>query len=39
VELPIPAELHTPALVDLCFAHFRKMLPLHQWLLAITGQT
>lgn len=39
VELPIPAEMHSPSLADFCFNHFNKMLPLHQWLLALTRQT
>jgi len=38
VELQIPAQLHTPDLADFCFDHFKKMLPLHQWLLALTRQ-
>lgn len=28
----IPAELHSPALVDYCLEKFKAMLPLHQWL-------
>lgn len=36
VELPIPAELFTDTLVDLCFDHYKKMNPLHRWLLALT---
>ncbi len=33
---PLPAEVHGPALVTLCMKHFRKLLPLHHWLLALT---
>jgi uncharacterized protein (TIGR02453 family) len=32
LEIPIPAELHSPALVDYCFSKFKPMEPLHQWL-------
>lgn len=33
----IPAELHSPALIDCCFEKFKVMLPLHQWLVKLTG--
>jgi uncharacterized protein (TIGR02453 family) len=36
VELPISDDLFSERLVDLCFAHYQKMLPLHRWLLALT---
>jgi uncharacterized protein (TIGR02453 family) len=32
VETPLPAELHSPALVDYCLKKFRPMEPLHRWL-------
>jgi uncharacterized protein (TIGR02453 family) len=35
---PHPAELHTPAFVDVCFAHFARMNPLHSWLVAMQGR-
>ncbi len=35
VELP-SENLLTESLVDLCFEHYRHMLPLHSWLLALT---
>ncbi len=31
-EVPIPAELHSPALIDYCFDRFKPMEPLHRWL-------
>jgi uncharacterized protein (TIGR02453 family) len=31
-ETPIPAELHSPALVDYCFDRYKPMEPLHRWL-------
>lgn len=31
-ELPIPAELHTPAIIDYCLEKFKPMQPLHRWL-------
>jgi uncharacterized protein (TIGR02453 family) len=31
-EIPIPAELHSTALVDYCFDRFKPMEPLHRWL-------
>jgi uncharacterized protein (TIGR02453 family) len=36
VELPVSAELFSEGLVDLCFEHYQKMLPLHRWLLDLT---
>jgi uncharacterized protein (TIGR02453 family) len=36
-EVPIPAELHSPDLVDFCFARFKPMEPLHRWLSAMIG--
>jgi uncharacterized protein (TIGR02453 family) len=35
-ELPVPPELFTPGLLDLCYEAFQEMLPLHRWLLALT---
>jgi uncharacterized protein (TIGR02453 family) len=31
----IPAELHSPALVDYCFEKFKVMKPLHEWLVKL----
>jgi len=36
-EVPIPAELHTPALIDYCWERFKPMEPLHRWLTALVG--
>lgn len=36
VEMAISKELYSQGLVDLCFEHYKKMLPLHRWLLALT---
>ena len=36
VDCPIPPEVFSAGLVDFCFGHFRNMLPLHRWLLALT---
>jgi uncharacterized protein (TIGR02453 family) len=36
VEMPVSEVLLTADLVELCFDHYKKMLPLHQWLLALT---
>jgi uncharacterized protein (TIGR02453 family) len=36
VELPVSEELFSEGLVDLCFDHYKKMLPLHHWLLDLT---
>ena len=36
LESKIPDELYSPALVDFCFEHYKKMLPIHQWLVAMT---
>ncbi len=35
---PVPAQAHSAALVQLCTDHFRKLLPLHRWLVALTGR-
>ncbi len=36
IELPVPADLFSNKLLDLCFEHYKKMAPLHRWLLALT---
>ncbi|TFG79336.1 MAG: DUF2461 domain-containing protein, partial [Chrysiogenales bacterium] len=36
-ETPIPAELHSPALIDYCWKKFKPMEPLHRWLTAMIG--
>lgn len=36
VELAVSEGLFSGGLVDLCFDHYKKMLPLHLWLLALT---
>ena len=36
-ETPIPAELHSPALIDYCWEKFKPMEPLHRWLTAMVG--
>lgn len=35
---PTPAEVHSAKLVGLCRDHFKKMLPLHRWLVSLTQQ-
>jgi len=37
IEAPIPAELHSPALVDYCWEKFKPMEPLHRWLSELAG--
>ena len=37
LEIPIPAEIHSPDLVDFCFARFKPIEPLHRWLTAMVG--
>lgn len=32
LEGPIPDEFYAVDLIDICFEHFRKMAPLHNWL-------
>lgn len=32
VEQAVPAELHSPALVDWCFERYERLAPLHRWL-------
>lgn len=36
-EGPVPAELHSPALIDYCWERFKPMEPLHRWLAALVG--
>lgn len=31
-EGPVPAELHSPAIIEFCFEKFAFMAPLHRWL-------
>jgi uncharacterized protein (TIGR02453 family) len=32
IDLPLPAELHSEKVVDLCLKHWKAMSPLHLWL-------
>ncbi len=36
LETKIPPEFYTPELADWCLPHYKAMLPLHKWLLALT---
>ena len=36
VELLVITELFSEGLVDLCFDHYKNMVPLHHWLLALS---
>jgi len=36
-EAPVPAELHSPALIDYCWERFKPMEPLHRWLATLVG--
>jgi uncharacterized protein (TIGR02453 family) len=36
LELPVSEDLFSGVLVELCFDHYKTMLPLHRWLLALT---
>jgi uncharacterized protein (TIGR02453 family) len=36
-ETPLPAELHSPALVDYCLEKYKPMAPLHRWLTKLVG--
>jgi len=36
LETKVPKEFYSAALVDYCFEHYRRLLPLHKWLLAFT---
>jgi hypothetical protein len=36
VELPVSEKLFSEGLVDLCIDHYKRMLPLHLWLLDLT---
>lgn len=38
-DSPHPSELGGPAFVDVCFAHFARMSPLHAWLVAMHQQS
>jgi uncharacterized protein (TIGR02453 family) len=37
-EEPTPAALHGPDIVDHCFDVYRKMLPVHEWLLGMAAR-
>ena len=34
----LPLALHSSELLDLCFDYYRKLLPLHEWLVALLGR-
>ncbi len=36
IETPIIKDFYTPKIIDYCFEHFKNMLPIHKWLLAMT---
>jgi uncharacterized protein (TIGR02453 family) len=36
-EGPVPAELHSPALVEFCWRKYKPMEPLHRWLVTLTS--
>lgn len=36
IEMPIPPVFHEPGFPAFCANHYRKMLPLHAWLLELT---
>jgi len=36
VTTKIPKELYSSAIIDYCFARYKKMDPLHKWLVALT---
>jgi uncharacterized protein (TIGR02453 family) len=36
-EAPVPADLHSPALVDYCFERYKPMEPLHRWLVNLVS--
>jgi uncharacterized protein (TIGR02453 family) len=36
-EGPLPAELHSPALVEFCWKKFKPMEPLHRWLAGLAA--
>jgi uncharacterized protein (TIGR02453 family) len=38
VETPIPDEFYKTDIVGYCFGRFKDMLPLHRWLLEMTGR-
>jgi uncharacterized protein (TIGR02453 family) len=35
---PIPDEFFSPDLLDFCFSRFKKMSPLHEWLVQVTAR-
>lgn len=37
LEIKIPAAFYGAKLLDFCFAHYKKMSPLHKWLVTVTG--
>ncbi|UCH77742.1 MAG: DUF2461 domain-containing protein [Candidatus Coatesbacteria bacterium] len=38
-EDEIPVELYSPAILDYCLSRYREMLPIHEWLVALTKRT
>ncbi|MEZ4230411.1 MAG: DUF2461 domain-containing protein [Polyangiaceae bacterium] len=37
LEVPLPRELHTADFPKFCASHFKAMLPLHSWLVDVSG--
>lgn len=37
-EMKVPQLIHSEKLLDFCFEHFKKMAPLHKWLLNVINQ-
>lgn len=38
VETRIPREFYSSDLIDFCYDHYKRMLPIHKWLLAMTDR-
>ncbi len=39
IETPIPNAFFSEEILDYCLTHFQKLLPVHQWLAAMTNRT
>jgi hypothetical protein len=37
IEEKIPKEFYSGTIVDYAYSHFKKMYPLHEWLLRAVG--
>jgi len=38
IAMKVPKEFYTEKLIDLCYEHFKAMLPMHKWVRAMVAR-